>query len=70
VCLPLDDLSAWAEAIEELWTDGGRYRSLADAAVRHSRRPEVSTDHIASEFARILAALVEAPSEASGGVPS
>jgi len=35
----------WAEELRRLWSDPGHYAALSEAALAHSRRPELDLDH-------------------------
>lgn len=65
ICLPLDDLDSWCAAIDALWSDAEAYAALSAAAVLHSRRPEISAQHIAAGFEQIVGGLLDAPGAAT-----
>lgn len=66
ICLPFDDLGAWREAVETLWTDVSAYASLSEAAKTHSSRPDISAEHVAAGFEHIVSRLVAAELDARG----
>ena len=45
-----DDISVWKDALSRLWDDEETYRHYSAAALSHSQRPEISSDHILFKF--------------------
>ena len=56
--VPLEDISAWAEAIRSVWDDEDLYGDLAAEASAHSHRPEVEPNSVATQFELLLSAAV------------
>lgn len=58
VCVPLESVDAWVEAIRNLWEDEERYAEIADAALIHGYRPDVDPGRVAQDFEELLATIV------------
>jgi glycosyltransferase involved in cell wall biosynthesis len=56
-------VSAWLDALAELWDDRGAHANYADAALRHSRREELDPDRIMSRFLAALSPLRARPGD-------
>jgi glycosyltransferase involved in cell wall biosynthesis len=54
IVVPVEDIDAWVEAIELMWSDEDRYQDFVAASKRHSERPEVNPDAIVEKFESIL----------------
>ena len=46
----LDDIDAWTNELERLWSDEAYYNQLSDAAREHSERPEIDAAFVARQF--------------------
>lgn len=56
--VPLDSAADWSRAIRTLWADNGLYKSLADAAREHSKRPDIDPAAVTESFERLIDAAV------------
>lgn len=54
----LDDIDAWSNELQRLWTDEDYYRQLSDAAREHSKRPEIDAESVARQFEAIAERVV------------
>jgi glycosyltransferase involved in cell wall biosynthesis len=64
VCLPRDaPFPVWLEAFSAIWDDPVRYEELCGAALRYSRRREISRDAIVELFVTLLASRLRESAE-------
>ena len=56
---PSDSSEAWMEALSEVWDDQERYEQLSERALEHSRRPELSVDHVIQRFEELVAQAID-----------
>lgn len=61
--VPLEDIEAWAHAVQRLWEDEELYRRCSVAAVKHSRRPEVEPSSVTERFESLMTRAVSGPLE-------
>lgn len=51
-------VDGWVRALDEMWDDSARYAALAEAARRHSERPEVQPATIVAQFEAAMESLL------------
>lgn len=61
VSVPLESIDDWVTAIRRMWDDEDHYRALAEAALTHSRRPDVDPDLVTDRFQGLLLAAIQTP---------
>ncbi len=59
-------IEGWYQAIRQLWEDADAYVRLADAALEHSKRPEIDADAVTTRVEAVLVALVARRGGANG----
>ncbi len=57
---PDGPVEAWVDAIQALWTDARRYAALSEAALTHSRRPQIAPTTLVDSLLRVLGETVAA----------
>jgi len=54
------DISVWKEALSRLWDDRAAYSRYSEAAMWHSKRQEIASEHVLSQFRDCLVRHYEA----------
>lgn len=54
VCVGVDDVGAWCEAVERAWADDEWYESASSAASVHAGRPDIDPESVSRAFEAIL----------------
>ena len=54
----LDDIDAWCSELRRFWSDDAHYRTLSEAALEHSQRPEIDPVLVARQFEAIAQRVV------------
>jgi glycosyltransferase involved in cell wall biosynthesis len=55
------DMSTWAAAVRQLWTDREEYERLSQAALEHSQRADINPDHQIDQLIEVLRQAAASP---------
>jgi glycosyltransferase involved in cell wall biosynthesis len=68
ICVPRKaGFPVWLDAFSAIWDDATRYQQLSEAAVRYSRRREISPDTIVASFLTLVGSCIQHKGQTAAG---